>query len=281
MEIGKMKGSLNIQVTYDTTRSPSGDHRYDFVTKVSGDPILDQLSLAERQAFDLSIAGSVNEMLAGVHRILVPKEEWLFEDVAIVLFSFLEQGFYSTPLSPGPLDPDWKRHVLRRNSFAEIWSFTSPFVCSAIGETLADLLKFPDAEIKYISHRYLRLILDAYFKEHHAYSHNHFDNVDDLIDGIRDILNITPDTVYQKHSLDVIRVLLKETYSFTDDELVYILSKDPSHPVLPHDNFNRVDDKAVEFIARRARLDPNVFLSQVIATHKVLETRDHERDQQQ
>lgn len=274
-----MKGSLNIQVDYDTTRTPSGDNRFDFVTKVKGDPILDQLSLAERQAFDNGIAHNVNEMLAGVHRILFPKEGWLFEDVAKIL-SWFKQGGYRLYLQY----PDWREEIVSRKGIEYIWRNIESTVSETMGDDFAKLLKFPDAKIKVINGRYLKKIVTAHFKKDMdlLYSGEETDTVDKLIVFMRKQMETKPDTVQHGYNINIVAELLKEIYAVTEDELIFLFECDGKRSLSRYfEGIRYLQENQIKFIANRAEIDPDVFLSQVIATAKVLDAKDHERDQQQ
>lgn len=267
-----MKGSLNLQIDYDTTRLPSGDRRYDFVTKVNGDPILDQLSLNERQTFDMGIANHVNEMLAGTHRILVPKEKWLFEDVCIILYClnkmFLNHVFQFEY---------WREMVSEIIKIDDAWKNIEQAVSESISDDFANLLKFPNPKIKYISDIYLRKILKAQFNIDSTFSRYKIDNVDDLIVFLREKIVITTKTLHHAYSVNIISELLKETYSFTEDELIFLLSCDDKLSLAKYiDEPSYVGEDQIRFIAKKADIDPEVFLSQVIATSKVLCSKRHE-----
>lgn len=275
-----MKGSLNIQVDYDTTRTPSGDYRYDFVTKVKGDPILDQLSLAERQAFDTGIAFNVNEMLAGVHRILIPKEGWLFEDVAKIL-SWFKQGSYRLYLQQYP---EWREEIVSRKGIDFIWRNIESAVSETMGDDFAKLLKFPDAKIKVIGERYLKKIVTAQFNKDMdlLYSGEETDTVDKLIVFMRKQMEIRPGTVYHGYNINIVVELLKEIYAVTEDELIFLFECNGKRSLSRYfEEIRYIQESQIKFIAKRAEINPDVFLSQVIATAKVLDAKDHERDQQQ
>jgi len=275
-----MKGSLNIQVDYDTTRTPSGDYRSDFVTKVKGDPILDQLSLAERQTFDTGIAQNVNEMLAGVHRILIPKEGWLFEDVAKILFWF-KQGSYRLYLQQYP---DWRERIVSLTSIEYIWRNIESAVSETMGDDFAKLLKFPDAKIKVIGERYLKKIVTAQFNKDMDLicSGEETDTVDKLIVFMRKQMEIKPGTVHHGYNINIVVELLKETYAVTEDELIFLFGCNGKRSLSRYfEEIRYVQEGQIKFIAKRAEINPDVFLSQVIATAKVLDAKDHERDQQQ
>lgn len=274
-----MKGSLNIQVDYDTARTPSGDYRSDFVTKVKGDPILDQLSLAERQAFDTGIAQNVNEMLVGVHRTLIPKEEWLFEDVAKILFWF-KRGSYRLYLQY----PDWRERIVSLTSIEYIWRNIESTVSETMGDDFAKLLKFPDAKIKVIGERYLKKIVTAHFNKDMdlLYSGEETDTVDKLIVFMRKQMEIKPGTVYHGYNINIVVKLLKEIYAVTEDELIFLFECNGKRSLSRYfEGIRYVQESQIKFIAKRAEINPDVFLSQVIATAKVLDAKDHERDQQQ
>lgn len=275
-----MKGSLNIQVDYDTARTPSGDYRYDFVTKVKGDPILDQLSLAERQAFDTGIAFNVNEMLAGVHRILIPKEGWLFEDVAKIL-SWFKQGSYRLYLQQYP---EWREEIVSRKGIDFIWRNIESAVSETMGDDFAKLLKFPDAKIKVIGERYLKKIVTAQFNKDMdlLYSGEETDTVDKLIVFMRKQMEIRPGTVYHGYNINIVVELLKEIYAVTEDELIFLFECNGKRSLSRYfEEIRYIQESQIKFIAKRAEINPDVFLSQVIATAKVLDAKDHERDQQQ
>lgn len=267
-----MKGSLNLQIDYDTTRTPSGDRRYDFVTKVNGDPILDQLSLAERQAFDMGIADHVNEMLAGTHRISVPKEKWLFKDVALLLC------WFNRSLSSYYLQySNWREVISEKIELDAVWKNVEAAVSESMGDEFANLLKFPDPKIKYIGDTFLRNILKVQFSKDCRLNCYQFDGVDDLIVFLRKQIGITPETLYHGYNIHIVSGLLKETYSFTEDELIFLFDRDGKRSLARYfEEPGYVEENQIKFIAKRAEIDPDVFLSQVIATAKVSGSNDNE-----
>lgn len=277
-----MKGSLNLQVTYDTTRSPSGDRRYDFVTKVTGDPILDHLSLAERQAFDSGIAYQVNEMLAGAHRISIPKEEWVLIDVAVLIFEMsLRSEIPSVDYHPFNR-PDWREFTY--SDMDSVWAFIHRIITEIFGDELAKHFRFPDGKIKTIGNHFLRLIVKEYITRHRPIrvTEREEEVIESVISFMRKVTSKTPGMEMHSYESGIIKSLLTDLYSFTQDEMILLFDVHGKRSLACYfENFSYLTENQIFGIAQRAMIDPKIFLSQVIATAKVLESNNHERDQQQ